>query len=423
MSCTDFTLLPRFTTHHPTASGELVNSLAGLIVNFHQNSIPCKIISGIDNSGDSLMPQTGDLMLFKNLSRVSDRTGPSEFHPTQPVPETEIKDFKISGGILGAIGGTPLVQLEKIFGATHFDCFAKLEGLNPAGSSKDRPSVAMIERALQTGQIDSDTLIIEASSGNSGIGLAMVCAYHGLRFRCLIDPKVTQQNVDILLAYGAEIEMIGHPDQATSELLPAKLKRIEEILAKVENSFWVNQYASRENSGAHYRSTVKEILRDLDDRVLDYLFIATGTCGTLRGCLDYLVDHGYPTRIIAVDAVGSQIFSNDKHNRLIPGLGSAICPKLTPTDAVHKVLHVNDIDCVVGCRRLARTEAILAGGSSGGIISAVDRMSNEIPENSTVVVLLPDRGERYLDTVYSDQWVRKNLGEITHNWSAAVKNA
>jgi cysteine synthase A len=345
-------------------------------------------------------------MLFKKST--------DDFHPTRPTSDGEHNGFKMAGGILGAIGGTPLVQLEKIFGPSHFDCFAKLEGLNPGGSSKDRASVAIVERALQTGEINSGTLVVEGSSGNTGIGLAQVCAYHGLRFRCLIDPKTTQQNVDILLAYGAEIEMIEQPDPETGELLPAKLKRIDEILKKVENSFWVNQYASGENSGAHYRSTIKEILRDLDGVMLDYLFIATATCGTIRGCLDYLVDHGYPTKVIAVDALGSQIFSNSKRSRLVPGLGSAICPKLTPTDGVHKILYVNDIDCVVGCRRLVRTEAILAGGSSGAVISALDRMSNEIPEGSTVVVLLPDRGERYLDTIYSDEWVRENLGNIAH---------
>jgi len=327
----------------------------------------------------------------------------------------------MAGGILGTIGGTPLVQLENVFRSSHFNCFAKLEGLNPGGSSKDRPSVAIVERAIQTGEINSDTLIIESSSGNTGVGLAMVCAYHGLRFRCLVDPKVTQQNIDILAAYGAEVEMIEHPDPDTGELLPAKLKRIEEILEKVENSFWVNQYASTENSGAHYRSTVKEILRDLDGQVLDYLFVATATCGTVRGCLDYLVDHGFPTRVIAVDALGSQIFSNFRHQRLIPGLGSAICPELTPSGHLHKYLHVTDTDCVVGCRRLARTEAILAGGSSGGVISAVDKMSQEIPAGSTVVALLPDRGERYLDTIYSDQWVRDNYGDIAHYWSKTTK--
>ena len=211
---------------------------------------------------------------------------------------------------------------------------------------------------------------------------------------------MTSQNVDILLAHGAEIEMIGHPDQATSELLPAKLKRIEVILQHEGNSFWVNQYASRENSGAHYRSTIKEILRDLNGRALDYLFIATGTCGTLAGCLDYLADHGHATKVIAVDALGSQIFSSDKHNRLIPGLGSAICPKLTPTEGVHK---------------------ILAGGSSGGVVTAVKQLISQIPEGSTVVALLPDRGERYLDTIYSDEWVQSELGDIAHHWTKTVK--
>jgi 2,3-diaminopropionate biosynthesis protein SbnA len=369
------------------------------------------------------MTQLGELMLLKDRSRPSNRTGPGEFHPTRPSAETEITHFNISGGILGAIGGTPLVPLEKIFPGLHFDLFAKLEGLNPGGSSKDRPSVAIVERALQTGEIDSNTLIVESSSGNTGIGLAQVCAYHGLRFRCLVDPKVTQQNINILAAYGAEIEVIEHPDPETGELLPAKLKRIEEILKTEKNSFWVDQYASPENSGAHYRSTVKEILRDLDGRMLDYLFIATATCGTIRGCLDYLVDHGYPTRVIAVDALGSQIFSNASHARVIPGLGSGICPKLTPTEGVHKVLHVTATDCVVGCRRLARTEAILAGGSSGAVITAVERMSKEIPAGSTVVALLPDRGERYLDTLYSDEWVRRELGDIAHHWAQVTKES
>ena len=367
--------------------------------------------------------QADDRTPFKRLSGTESQTSTGEFHPTRPATGMNVEKFKISGGILGAIGGTPLVHLEKFFEPSHFNCYAKLESLNPGGSSKDRPSVAIIERALQTGEVNSDTLIVEGSSGNTGIGLAQVCAYHGLRFRCLVDPKVTQQNVDILTAYGAEIEMIEHPDPETGELLPAKLNRIHEILKTVKNSFWVDQYASPENSGAHYRSTVKEILRDLDGRMLDYLFVATATCGTIRGCLDYLVDHGYPTKVIAVDALGSQIFSNAAHARLIPGLGSGICPKLTPTEGVHEVMHVSAIDCVVGCRRLARSEAILAGGSSGGVITAVERMGKSIPSGSTVVALLPDRGERYLDTVFSDKWVRDNLGDIAHHWAKEIEKA
>lgn len=355
-----------------------------------------------------------------SLSNTARNSHDEHSDETSPAPQSAGglgSEFSLAGGILGAIGETPLVRLDKIFKSMHFKCYAKLEGLNPGGSSKDRPSVAIIERALQNGEINADSLIIESSSGNTGIGLAQVCAYHGLRFRCLIDPKVTQQNIDLLVAYGAEIEMIEIPDAESGELLPAKLRRIEEILANVENSYWVNQYENRENSGAHYRSTVKEILRDLNGRPLDFLFIATATCGTVKGCLDYLKDHGHPSKVIAVDALGSQIFSNQKHDRLIPGLGSGICPKLTPTEGVHKILHVTDMDCVVGCRSLARTEAIIAGGSSGGVISAVEQMSDEIPDGSTVVVLLPDRGERYLDTIYSDKWVRDNIGEIANHRS------
>ena len=326
---------------------------------------------------------------------------------------------KLYESILDAIGDTPCVQVKNL-APDHVRLYVKAEFFNPAGSVKDRLAISIIEEAERSGELKPGQTVVEATSGNTGVGLAMVCAYHGLRFRCLIDPKVTSQNVDILLAYGAEIEMIGHPDQATSELLPAKLKRIEVILQHEGNSFWVNQYASRENSGAHYRSTIKEILRDLNGRALDYLFIATGTCGTLAGCLDYLADHGHATKVIAVDALGSQIFSSDKHNRLIPGLGSAICPKLTPTEGVHKILHLTATDCVIGCRQLALSEAILAGGSSGGVVTAVKQLSSEIPEGSTVVALLPDRGERYLDTIYSDEWVQSELGDIAHHWTKTV---
>ena len=360
---------------------------------------------------------------LSNTSRTSNKAHSDESGATPQAAANEVGEFSFAGGILGAIGKTPLVHLEKIFHSAHFECYAKLEGLNPGGSSKDRPSVAIIEKALQSGEIGADSLILESSSGNTGIGLAQVCAYHGLRFRCLIDPKVTQQNIDLLVAYGAEIEMIDTPDKISGEFLPAKLRRIDEILEKVENSYWVNQYGNRENSGAHYRSTVKEILQTLNGKPLDFLFVATATCGTVRGCLDYLTDHKYPTKVIAVDALGSQIFSNRKHSRLVPGLGSGICPKLTPTEGVHKIMHVTDMDCVVGCRRLARTEAIIAGGSSGGVISAVEQMSDEIPEGSNVVVLLPDRGERYLDTIYSDKWVLDNIGEFTHLLTSTAKES
>lgn len=313
-------------------------------------------------------------------------------------------------GVLSAIGKTPLVRLQRLFADDGFACYAKLEGLNPGGSAKDRPAAAIIEHALAAGTIDSGTLVIEASSGNTGIGLAQACAYHGLRFRCLVDPKTTAQTIAILRAYGAEIEMIEHPDPETGELLPAKLRRVREILASVANSFWTDQYANPENSGSHYRATIREILEALG-AAPDFLFVATATCGTLRGCLDYLLDHGLPTKVVAVDAVGSQIFSSVRHPRLVPGLGSALRPALCPADSIHRCVHVTDRDCVVGCRKLVRREAILAGGSSGGVVAAVERLRPEIPPGAVCVAILADRGERYVDTIFSDDWVRQHLGD------------
>lgn len=320
-------------------------------------------------------------------------------------------------GVLAAIGRTPLVELRRLYEDASFRCFAKLEGLNPGGSAKDRPAAAIIEDALSTGAIDSESLIVEASSGNTGIGLAQVCAYHGLRFLCIVDSKTTKLNVDILRAYGAELEIVDWPDPATNELLPAKLNRVHEILDTVDNSFWVDQYANAQNAASHYRTTIREILADLGGAP-EVLFVATATCGTLRGCLDYLRDHDLTTRVVAVDAVGSQIFSDVKHKRLIPGLGSAICPDLCPTEGIDRCVHVSDAECVAGCRRLARREALLAGGSSGGVVMAIERLRDEIPDGGRCVAILPDRGERYLDTIFSDDWVRANLGDIAHLWDS-----
>jgi cysteine synthase A len=187
---------------------------------------------------------------------------------------------------------------------------------------------------------------------------------------------------------------------------------VREILDTVEGSFWVDQYANAENSGSHYRATIREIIAQLGGAP-DYLFVATATCGTLRGCLDFLTDRGLPT---SVDAVGSQIFSNVKHRRLVPGLGSAIRPQLCPDTGVYRTVFVSDADCVAGCRRLLQQEAILAGGSSGGVVSALARLAHEIPAGSTCVAILPDRGDRYLDTIFSDDWVTTNLGDIDHLW-------
>jgi cysteine synthase A len=159
-----------------------------------------------------------------------------------------------------------------------------------------------------------------------------------------------------------------------------------------------------------------EITTALHGKV-DYLFCSTSTCGTIRGCTEYIRRERLKTRVFAVDAVGSVIFGGQKAPRLIPGHGSAVVPALYQPGTIDRCVHVTDLDCVIGCRRLVREEGILAGGSSGGVLMALHRVEKEIPDDSNCVLIFPDRGERYLETIYSDAWVEKNFGEVSHHWS------
>ena len=313
-------------------------------------------------------------------------------------------------GILSAIGRTPLIRLRRLYPHLPFRLYGKLEALNPAGSSKDRPAHAILQAAMREGLIDAETAIIESSSGNMGVGLAQFCRYHGLRFICVVDARTASQNLSILEAYGAEIEVITEPD-ASGDLLLTRLAKVRSLLAEIPNSFWPDQYANRNNSASHYDSTIREILDDLDEP-LDYLFCAVSTCGTIRGCAEGLRDHGQKTRVIAVDAEGSVIFGGQSKKRMVPGLGAGRVPELCAPELVADVVRVTDLDCVEGCRRLVDREAILAGGSSGGVVKAVEKYAEKIPEGANCVVILPDRGERYLDLVYSDRWVQEHFGDL-----------
>jgi N-(2-amino-2-carboxyethyl)-L-glutamate synthase len=318
-----------------------------------------------------------------------------------------------SSGILGIVGNTPLVQLSRIYPDAQFKLFAKLEMFNPGGSVKDRPAVNMLKQAFERGDIVPGSTIVESSSGNLGIGLAQACILFGLRFICVVDPKTTQQNLSILKAYGAEVNLVSEPDPITGDFLPARISRVKSLLADIPNSFWLNQYANINNAKAHHQ-TMHEIVRDLDGE-LDYLFLTTGSCGTLRGCSDYIKSHNLKTKIVAIDAKGSVIFGDKRGKRLIPGHGAAQVPALLLPGLESEHMHVTDRDCLIGCRRLLHREAILAGGSAGGAISAVGYKAAEIPVGSNCAVILCDRGERYLDTVYSDSWVKENFGEIDWN--------
>jgi cysteine synthase A len=319
-------------------------------------------------------------------------------------------------GVLDAVGRTPLIRLDRLFAPSHLEVFAKLEALNPGGSLKDRPALHMVRAALARGQLRPGMTVVESSSGNLAIGLAQACRYLGLRLVCVVDARTVPDNVAILRAFGAEVEVIVDRDPATGEFLPARLRRVRELLAERPYAVWLNQYANRDNSGSH-RETMGEIVEALGGR-LDYLVCATSTCGTLRGCAEHLRETGARTRVVAVDAVGSVIFGQPAAARLVPGHGASVRPDLYAPGLADEVVHVSDLDCVVGCRRLVRREAVLGGGSSGAVVMGLASLAGRIPAGARCALILPDRGERYLETIYSDAWVREHFGDVEHLWGS-----
>jgi N-(2-amino-2-carboxyethyl)-L-glutamate synthase len=319
-------------------------------------------------------------------------------------------------GIFSTVGNTPLVRMDRVFENAHFQLFAKLESFNPGGSVKDRAAFNILKQAFEQGEIRPGTTVIESSSGNMGIGLALACAHFGLRLICVVDPKTTKQNISILKAYRAEVDIVEEPDTITGDYLQARLNRVQSLLRSTKDSYWPNQYSNLYNASAHYE-TMREIVTELER--IDYLFCATSTCGTLRGCSEYARDNQLKTSIIAVDAIGSVIFGGYPSKRLIPGHGAARCPELYQPGLANRSVLVSDLDCIVGCRRLVRSESILAGGSSGAVLMAIDQVKNDISEGATCVAIFPDRGERYLDTIYSDLWVEDHFGNVSHLWEGS----
>ncbi|MER7583678.1 2,3-diaminopropionate biosynthesis protein SbnA [Kitasatospora sp. NPDC097691] len=319
-------------------------------------------------------------------------------------------------GILSTIGNTPLVQLDRLLPGFRGRVHAKLERFNPGGSIKDRSAYSMVRAKLASGELQPGrSVVVESSSGNLAIGLAQVCRYYGLRFICVVDAKTTEQNLAILRALQAEVEVVTEADPATGEYLPMRLRRVRELVAALPDAFSPNQYANPLNPSAHYE-TMREIAEALHGRV-DYVFCPTSTTGTLLGCRAYIADQGLDTRLVAVDAVGSVLYGRgDGRRRLIPGHGASVRPPLLDPTAPDHVVHVSDLDCVVGCRRLGQREAILGGGSSGATVAALDKLAPALPDDAVCVLVFPDGGDRYLDTIYSDSWVHEHFGEVTHLW-------
>jgi 2,3-diaminopropionate biosynthesis protein SbnA len=287
------------------------------------------------------------------------------------------------------------------------DVYLKVEGLNPAGSIKLKTAVSMVEDAERRGVLRPGGSLIESSSGSLGVALAMVAAARGYRFLCVTDPNTSPQSVDIMRALRAEVVEVDWPD-ASGGYLGSRIAFIEQRVADDPDTVWLNQYANPANPAVHARRTAAAITAEFPR--VDYLFIGTGTSGTLMGCVSHFREVSPDTRIIAVDAVGSVSFGGPPGPRFIPGIGASRRPEMLDPLLVDEIALVSEVDTIRACRWLAGRFGLFAGGSTGSVVSAIQQLTPRLPDDACVVGISPDFGDRYAWTIYDDEWVAERFG-------------
>jgi cysteine synthase A len=318
----------------------------------------------------------------------------------------------IHDSVLGVIGRTPLVRLGRLFPDGSPEVIAKLEYLNPSGSMKDRAAQYIVAEGVREGRITPLTHLVESSSGNFGIAMATVARIYGLRFTCVVDPKTTSANWQLLRCLDANVEVVTKPDEQGG-YLKSRLARVRELLEEIPSAFWVNQYGNELNWRAHYDGTGKEILDDLDGPV-DCVAVPVSTTGTIMGVGRRLREAFPDVAVVAVDMVGSVIFGAEGGPRELPGIGSSIVPDILDPTEIDEVVYVSAHEAAVACRELCTLEAIVAGGSSGAVVAGIRKLECDLTGPCRIVTVLPDRGERYLDTVYDDEWLESVRRSYSH---------
>lgn len=315
----------------------------------------------------------------------------------------------ILDSVLDCVGQTPLVALDRLFPDDGVEVLAKLEMMNPGGSMKDRSARHMITGGLDDGSIPPGSRLVESSSGNFGVAVAMVARLYHLRFTCVVDPMASSANIAIMRALGADVQRVEEPAEVGG-FLAARLVRVQEILAGTPDAVWINQYANDRNWLAHYHGIGAELAEALLQPPT-VLVAPVSTTGSILGCARRLREHAPDLRVVAVDAVGSVIFSGDRASppgtRELPGAGSSRVPELHSPTEIDEVVYVDDATAAEACRELLLTEAIFAGGSTGSVVAAVRHVIPSLERPARVVALFPDRGDRYLDRVYDDEWLTR----------------
>lgn len=325
----------------------------------------------------------------------------------------DLKKIRYNENILSIIGNTPLIKLNKVTQGFKPQIFAKLESVNPGGSNKDRIGREMIEEAEREGHLKPGGTIVEATSGNTGLGLAIAAAVKGYRCICTMPDKMSIEKIRILRAYGAEV--IVTPTAVPHESPESYTEVAKRIVRETPNAILANQYYNPKNPEAHYKNTGPEIWEQTDGQV-DYFVAGIGTGGTISGVGQYLKEKNPNVKVIAGDPKGS-ILRDYFYTKKVPsthkvyqveGIGQDFVPGVLRVQFVDEILEVSDRESFLWARRLTKEEGIFVGGSSGTAIAAALKVAERLTEKDVMVVLLADSGERYLSKIYNDDWMREN---------------
>ena len=299
------------------------------------------------------------------------------------------------------IGNTPLVKLEAISKETGANIYAKLELYNPSGSVKDRVGKYMVEDAIKTGALVPGGTIVEATAGNTGLGIAFAALGKGYRVIFVVPTKFSIEKQQLMMALGAEI--INTPRE--KGMLGAE-EKAEELLKTIPNAIALRQFRNQSNPLSHYETTGPEIFQDLEGNI-DYVVAGAGSGGTFTGVARYLKEKNADIKAVLADPEGSTIGGGEHHDYNIEGIGNDFIADTMDINLVDKVIKIDDKEAFDGAKELARKEGIIAGSSSGAAFAASKKLAKEA-QGKNIVVILPDRGDRYFST---GLWKKEEVDE------------
>ncbi|MFZ0954065.1 MAG: cysteine synthase A [Candidatus Sulfotelmatobacter sp.] len=303
---------------------------------------------------------------------------------------SEASHLGVADNITDLVGGTPMLRLKRLVPPGSADLFAKLEYLNPGGSVKDRAAIGIIRRAEQEGKLAPGGTIVEATAGNTGIGLALIGVNRGYKVKLFVPENFSQEKVTIMLALGAKVERT--PDE---EGMQGAIRRAKELVAGDRHAFMAGQFENPANPDYHYETTAVELFEQMDGKV-DAVVLGCGTCGTFTGVARYLKEHAPGVLAVAVETQGSTLGGGAPGPHKVEGIGTSFTPKTFDASVCDEVIAVTDDDAFKTVTRLAAQEGVLAGSSGGAVVFAALEVARRLGTGKRIATIIPDSAERYL---------------------------